>query len=115
GKVSEAEDAASLALAKGTGTANEDQIKESAKKDAIIAAGIALRGMTKDGKFIVKEIGNNKTEAEFAKGVAANAINKVLSTLIIAIRNAVDGGLKEINKVLGEIKQGEGSETKVSE
>ncbi|WP_431306731.1 variable large family protein [Borrelia crocidurae] len=115
GKVSEAEDAASLALAKGTGTANEDQIKESAKKDAIIAAGIALRGMAKDGKFIVKEIGNNKTEAESAKGVAANAINKVLSTLIIAIRNAVDGGLKEINKVLGEIKQGEGSETKVSE
>ncbi|ETZ17136.1 Variable outer membrane protein [Borrelia duttonii CR2A] len=112
GKVSDAEDAASLALAKGTGTANEDQIKESAKKDAIIAAGIALRGMAKDGKFIVKEIGNNKTEAESAKGVAANVINKVLSTLIIAIRNAVDGELKEINKVLGEIKEGKGSEVK---
>ncbi|AFI32007.1 Vlp protein, delta subfamily (plasmid) [Borrelia crocidurae str. Achema] len=114
GKVSEAEDAAALALSKGTANANEDQIKESAKKDAIIAAGIALRGMAKDGKFIVKEIGNNKTEAESAKGVAANAINKVLSTLIIAIRNAVDGELKEINKLLGEIKQGEGTESKAN-
>ncbi|AHH07761.1 Variable outer membrane protein (plasmid) [Borrelia crocidurae DOU] len=60
--------------------------------------------MAKDGKFIVKSNDANKTEAESAKGLAANAINKVLSTLIIAIRNAVDGGLKEINKLLGEIK-----------
>ncbi|AFI31994.1 Vlp protein, delta subfamily (plasmid) [Borrelia crocidurae str. Achema] len=115
GKVSEAEDAAALALAKGTGTANEDQIKDSAKKDAIIAAGIALRAMAKNGKFIVKSNDANKTEAESAKGVAANAINKVLSTLMIAIRNAVDGGLKEINKVLREIKQGEDLEVKSNE
>ncbi|ACH94084.1 variable large family protein [Borrelia duttonii] len=114
GKVSDAEDAAALALAKGTANANanEDQIRESAKKDAIIAAGIALRGMAKDGKFIVKSNDANKTEAESAKGVAANAVNKVLSTLIVSIRNTVDLGLKEINKVLGEIKQGEGSEAK---
>ncbi len=115
GKVSEAEDSAALALAKGTSNANEDQIKDSARKDAIIAAAIALRAMAKDGKFIVKDNGNNKTEAEGAKGAAANAVNKVLSTLTIAIRNTVDEGLKEINKVLVEIKQGEGSEGKTNE
>ncbi|AHH07849.1 Variable outer membrane protein (plasmid) [Borrelia crocidurae DOU] len=115
GKVNEAVDAAALALAKGTNAENEDQIKDSAKKDAIIAAGIALRAMAKDGKFIVKNNAASHTEAEGAKGVAANAVNKVLSTLTIAIRNTVDEGLKEINKVLGEIKQGEGSETKINE
>ncbi|MBW6160993.1 variable large family protein, partial [Pseudomonas aeruginosa] len=55
GKVNEATDAAALALAKGTSTDNEDQLGDSAKKDAIIAAGIALRAMAKDGKFIVKD------------------------------------------------------------
>ncbi|AHH07086.1 Variable outer membrane protein (plasmid) [Borrelia crocidurae DOU] len=38
----------------------------------------------------------------------------MLSTLMITIRNKVDEGLKEINKVLGEIKQGEGSESKAN-
>ncbi|ETZ17532.1 Variable outer membrane protein [Borrelia duttonii CR2A] len=38
-----------------------------------------------------------------------------MSTLIIAIRNTVYEGLKEINKVLGEIKQGEGSVAKINE
>ncbi|AFI31992.1 Borrelia lipoprotein-containing protein (plasmid) [Borrelia crocidurae str. Achema] len=114
GAVKDARDAAALALAKDTSTANDDKLTTAeSKKDAVIAAGVALRGMAKDGKFIVKSNDSNKTEAESAKGVAANAINKVLSTLIIAIRDAVDGGLKEINKLLGEIKQGEGSEAKV--
>ncbi len=45
-------------------------------------------------------------------GTIASAVNKVLSTLVIAIRNRVDLGLKGINKVLGEIKEGEGSEVK---
>ncbi|WP_051373829.1 variable large family protein [Borrelia hispanica] len=112
GKVSDAKDAVALALAKGTATENEEKLGDAIKKDSIIAAGIALRAMAKDGKFIVKDIGDNKTEAESAKGAAANAVNKVLSTLIIAVRNRVDEGLKEINKVLGEIKQGEISEVK---
>ncbi|AHH04491.1 Variable outer membrane protein (plasmid) [Borrelia nietonii YOR] len=55
GKINEASDAAALALAKGTSADNEDQIKDSARKDAIIAAGIALRAMAKDDKFIVKD------------------------------------------------------------
>ncbi|MBW6187156.1 variable large family protein, partial [Pseudomonas aeruginosa] len=71
GKVNEATDASSLALAKGTSTDNEDQLGDSAKKDAIIAAGISLRAMAKDGKFVVKDTAENKTEAYSSKGVAA--------------------------------------------
>nr|WP_269516805.1 variable large family protein [Borrelia recurrentis] len=70
GKVNEAEDVAALALAKGTNIDNDDQIKDSARKDAIIAAGIALRAMAKDGKFVVKDTADKKTEAVVAKGVA---------------------------------------------
>ncbi len=105
GKVKDATDAAALALAKGTSTDNDDQLGDSAKKDAIIAAAIALRAMAKDGKFIVKDNSANKTEAEGANGAAASAVNKILSTLIIAIRNTVDSGLQEINSVLVTVKQ----------
>ncbi|ETZ17640.1 Variable outer membrane protein [Borrelia duttonii CR2A] len=83
---------------------------DSVKKDAVIAGGIALRGMAKEGKFAAKN-GDDGKHANAINGAVASAVNKVLSTLIIAIRNKVDEGLKEINKVLGEIKQGEGSES----
>ncbi|QBK63744.1 hypothetical protein EZU68_04855 (plasmid) [Borrelia miyamotoi] len=110
GKVKEVKDAAGLALAKGTGTADDDKLTTAeSKKDAIIAAGIALRAMAKDGKFIVKDTAANKTEADAAKGVAASAVGKTLSTLIIAIRNTVDSGLKKINEVLATVKQGDKS------
>lgn len=115
GKVKDAKDAAGLALAKGTGDENDAKLGASIQKDAIIAAGIALRAMAKEGKFIVKDTGDNKTEAEGAKGVAANAVGKVLNTLTIAIRNTVDEGLKEINKVLGNLGQGESSSNKPAE
>ncbi|ACH94085.1 vlp protein, delta subfamily (plasmid) [Borrelia duttonii Ly] len=105
--INAATDAAEIAVAKAVD--NKKEIKEGAKKDAVIAAGIALRGMAKDGKFAAK----NDDKAYYAiNGVVASAVNKVLSTLVIAIRNRVDEGLKEINKVLGEIKQGEISEAK---
>ncbi|ANF34604.1 Variable large protein 15/16 (plasmid) [Borrelia turicatae] len=106
GKVSEATDAAALALAKGTGTADDEKLTTAeSKKDAVIAAGIALRAMAKDGKFIVKDIAEKKTEADAAKGVAASAVGKTLSTLIIAIRNTVDTGLKSISEALSAVKQ----------
>ncbi|WP_160164790.1 variable large family protein [Borrelia persica] len=38
-------------------------------------------------------------------GAVASAVNKTLSTLIIAIRNTVDSGLKTINNVLVTVKQ----------
>ncbi|WP_330730430.1 variable large family protein [Borrelia turicatae] len=105
GAVKDATDAAALALAKGTNTENDDQLGDAVKKDAVIAAGIVLRAMAKDGKFIVKDTGDNKTEDDAAKGVAASAVNKTLSTLIIAIRNTVDTGLKSINAALATVKQ----------
>ncbi|ACH95184.1 variable large family protein (plasmid) [Borrelia recurrentis] len=109
--IEKATDAAEIAVAKAVN--DKKEIKEvTAKKDAVIAGGIALRGMAKDGKFAVK---NEDKSANAVNGAVASAVNKVLSTLTIAIRNTVDLGLKEINKVLGEIKQGEGAVAKVNE
>ncbi|ACH94134.1 variable large family protein [Borrelia duttonii] len=108
--IEKATDAAEIAIAPAV--ANKKEIKEAtAKKDAVIAAGIALRGMAKDGKFAAK----NEDKSENAvNGTVASAVNKVLSTLVIAIRNTVNEGLKGINEVLGEIKQGEGTEAKAN-
>ncbi|WP_434757410.1 variable large family protein [Borrelia puertoricensis] len=104
GKASEAKDAAGLAMANGDSTETTD-LNAAAKKDAVISAAIALRAMAKDGKFIVKDNAANKTEAEAAKGIAAIVVGKTLSTLIIAIRNTVDSGLKTINAALATVTQ----------
>ncbi|AFI31664.1 VmpB protein (plasmid) [Borrelia crocidurae str. Achema] len=111
-KIGEAKNTAEIAASKKED--NKEFGVDSVKKDAVIAGGIALRGMAKEGKFAAKN-GDDGKHANAINGAVASAVNKVLSTLVIAIRNKVDEGLKEINKVLGEIKQGEGSETKVSE
>ncbi|WP_038359476.1 variable large family protein [Borrelia hispanica] len=109
--IEKAVDAAEIAIA----IAKDDkkEIKDPAKKDAVIAAGIALRAMAKDGKFAAKK--DEEKAANAVNGAVSSAVNKVLSTLTIAIRNAVDEGLKGISEILGEIKQGEGSKAKVSE
>ncbi|WP_051480244.1 variable large family protein [Borrelia crocidurae] len=106
--IEKAGDAAEIAIAVN---AKKEIKEEAAKKDAVIAGGIALRGMGKGGKFAVN---NDAKDANAVNGAVASAVNKVLSTLVIAIRNRVDEGLKEINKVLGEIKQGEGVGAKVN-
>ncbi|AOW96330.1 variable large family protein [Borrelia miyamotoi] len=95
-----ATDAAEIAIAKAVN--DKKEIKESAKKDAVIAAGIALRAMAKDGKFATKD---EEKSARAVNGVAASAVGKTLSTLIIAIRNTVDSGLKTINASLATVKQ----------
>ncbi|WP_143705896.1 variable large family protein [Borrelia duttonii] len=107
--IEKAIDAAEIAVAKAVD--DKKEIKEGANKDAVIAAGIALRAMAKDGKFAAK---NEEKAANAVNGTVASAVNKVLSTLVIAIRNRVDEGLKGISEVLGEIKQGEGSEAKAN-
>ncbi|WP_025401500.1 variable large family protein [Borrelia crocidurae] len=109
--IEKATDAAEIAVVPSVD--DKKEIKEdTAKKDAIIAAGIALRGMAKEGKFAAKK--DEDKSAHAVNGAVSSAVNKVLSTLVIAIRNTVDKELKEINDVLGEIKQGEGVEAKVS-
>ncbi|AHH06929.1 Variable outer membrane protein (plasmid) [Borrelia crocidurae DOU] len=108
-ELDQAADAASIAVAKKDAAADF----QNERKDAVLAAGIALRAMAKNGKFVAKK---DEDKSAFAiNGAVASAVNKVLSTLVIAIRNKVDLGLKEINKVLGEIKQGEGSVAKINE
>ncbi|UPA19279.1 variable large family protein [Borrelia puertoricensis] len=96
-----ATDAASIAAAKKED--NKKEIKDSAKKDAIIAVGITLRAMAKSGKFAAKS--NEEKSAHAVNGVAANAVGKTLSTLIIAIRNTVDSGLRSISDALATVTQ----------
>ncbi|AHH05901.1 variable large family protein (plasmid) [Borrelia miyamotoi] len=99
--IEEASNAAEIAAVKKED--NKKEIKNAgAKKDAVIAGGIALRAMAKDGKFAAK---NEDKSADSVNGVAASAVGKTLSTLIIAIRNTVDSGLKTINAALATVKQ----------
>ncbi|ASJ27674.1 hypothetical protein BT0_E18 (plasmid) [Borrelia turicatae 91E135] len=57
--------------------------------------------VAKNGKFAA----NAEKDANAVNGVAANAIGKTLSTLIIAIRNTVDSGLKTISDALATVTQ----------
>ncbi|AHH07833.1 Variable outer membrane protein (plasmid) [Borrelia crocidurae DOU] len=91
--IDQAKNAAGIASAKKED--NKD-LSDSVKKDSIIAAGIALRAMSKSGKFAAKA---EEKAANAVNGAVASAVNKVLSTLVMGIRNRVDLGLKEINKV----------------
>ncbi|ASJ27655.1 variable large family protein [Borrelia turicatae] len=92
--------AAEIAIAK-----NDSATKtlDAAQKDAVIAAGIALRAMAKDGKFAAKQ--NEEKSAHAVNGAVASSVGKTLSTLIIAIRNTVDTGLKTISDALATVTQ----------
>ncbi|UPA11651.1 variable large family protein (plasmid) [Borrelia parkeri] len=99
--IEKATDAAEIAIAPAV--AGKQEIKEvSAKKDVVIAAGIALRAMAKGGKFAAKA---EEKSAHAVNGAAASAVGKTLSTLIIAIRNTVDSGLKTISDALATVNQ----------
>ncbi|WP_038363871.1 variable large family protein [Borrelia persica] len=100
-KIETAQSAADIAAAGSEDNKNFN----AAKKDAVIAAGIALRAMAKEGKFAIKNNDANSKTVNAVNGAVASAVNKALSTLIIAIRNTVDNGLKEINEVLAKVKQ----------
>ncbi|AOW96277.1 variable large family protein [Borrelia miyamotoi] len=96
-EIDKAKNAAEIATAK-----NDSATKETKQKDAVIAAGIALRAMAKGGKFAAK---NEDKSAPAVNGIAASSIGKTLSTLIIEIRNTIDSGLKTINAALAIVKQ----------
>ncbi|UPA11408.1 variable large family protein (plasmid) [Borrelia parkeri] len=99
--IEKAEDAAEIAIAPAVN--DKKEIKEgSAKKDVVIAAGITLRAMAKGGKFAAKD---EEKSAHAVNGAAASAVGKTLSTLIIAIRNTVDSGLKTISDALATVNQ----------
>ncbi len=61
--------------------------------------------MAKDGKFAAKQDDSHFKDANAINGAVASAVNKTLSTLIIAIRNTVDSGLKTISNILKTVKQ----------
>ncbi|ATQ15520.2 variable large family protein (plasmid) [Borrelia miyamotoi] len=83
-------DAAKLATSQNAG---------AAPKDATIAGGIALRVMSKDGKFAGPSAAADDAVTA-VKGVAVSAVTKALDTLTIAIRNTIDLGLKEVKEAM---------------
>ncbi|AFI32072.1 Vlp protein, gamma subfamily (plasmid) [Borrelia crocidurae str. Achema] len=67
-------------------------------KDAVIAGGIALRAMSKEGKFAN---GNNADDVSaMIKGAAVSAVTKALDTLTIAIRKTMDLGLRNVKEAM---------------
>ncbi|AHH11619.1 variable large family protein (plasmid) [Borrelia coriaceae] len=98
--IEKAKNAAEIAAAK----VEQSKSLNTVKKDAVIAAGIALKAMAKGGKFTIKDSGADNA-ASTINGAVASAVNKTLSTLIIAIRNTVDSGLKSINEALATVKR----------
>ncbi|AHH07844.1 Variable outer membrane protein (plasmid) [Borrelia crocidurae DOU] len=99
-KIEEAKNVAEIAAAKKD---DDKEFGDTLKdKDAVIAGGIALRAMAKNGRFAAK---NDDKSENAVKGVTSSAVGKMLSALIIAIRNTFDSGLKKINETLATIKQ----------
>ncbi|AFI31951.1 variable large family protein [Borrelia crocidurae] len=70
------------------------------KKDAVVAGGIVLRAISKNGKFAGPSGGADNDYAIAAKGAAVSAVTKALDTLTIAIRKTIDLRLKEVKKVM---------------
>ncbi|AHH07920.1 Variable outer membrane protein (plasmid) [Borrelia crocidurae DOU] len=70
----------------------------TAPKDATIAGGIVLRAIAKDGKFAGP---NNVDDAKkVVEGAAVSSVTKALDTLTVAIRKAIDEGLKGIKEAM---------------
>ncbi|BCR21450.1 variable large family protein [Borrelia sp. HM] len=67
------------------------------KKDAVIAGGIALRAMAKNGKFAN---GSSQDISAAVKGVAVSAVTKALNALTIAIRKTIDDELKKVKEAM---------------
>ncbi|WP_040132190.1 variable large family protein [Borrelia crocidurae] len=69
-----------------------------AKRDAVLAGGIALRAMAKNGKFA-----NGDDDADVSntiKGVAVSAVIKALDTLTIGMRKTIDTGLESVKEAM---------------
>ncbi|ACH94260.1 variable large family protein [Borrelia duttonii] len=73
-----------------------------AKTNADFAAAVALKAMSKDGKFAVKDNDSNSEDANKIKNAAAEAVNKLLDTLGLIIRRTVR---MEIGKVDSKVNK----------
>ncbi|AHH07886.1 hypothetical protein BCD_1820 (plasmid) [Borrelia crocidurae DOU] len=94
------------AMIKDDGNASKLAVNNAAQvagvaspKDAELAGGIALRAMAKGGQFAnATAVDADYTAA--VKGVATSSVTKVLDTLTIAIRRAMDLGLKNVREAI---------------
>ncbi|WP_241766298.1 variable large family protein [Borrelia crocidurae] len=68
-------------------------------KDGTIAGAIALRAMSKGGKFANDNDGTAEVTTA-VKGAAVSAVTKALDTLTIAIRRTIDKGLKKVKEAM---------------
>ncbi|AHH05648.1 Variable outer membrane protein (plasmid) [Borrelia miyamotoi FR64b] len=85
-------------IVKNGANAAADADKAKAK-DGTIAGAIALRAMTKDGKFANDNAGTAEI-ATAVKGVAVSAVTKALDKLTIVIRKTIDlWALRKLKKL----------------
>ncbi|UPA15695.1 variable large family protein [Borrelia turicatae] len=80
-----------------TGTTNDDK-GASAQSNADLAAAVALKAMTRDGKFTNYKDPNNNNDIVKVQEAAARAVNKVLGVLNVII-------VKTLQSELGKIKK----------
>ncbi|WP_247032791.1 variable large family protein [Borrelia venezuelensis] len=76
-----------------------------AATNANLAAALALKAMTKTGKFTAKH--DDATEVAIVKAVAVSAVNKVLGVLDFIIRKTVSSNLDKIREAVKGIKYSE--------
>nr|WP_235048141.1 variable large family protein [Borrelia persica] len=79
--------------------ANAGAANNGAKTNADLVAAVALKAMTKGGKFSA-----NNADTETVKAAAASAVNKVLGILDVIIRKTVANNLDKVREAFKEIQ-----------
>ncbi|WP_330730469.1 variable large family protein [Borrelia turicatae] len=85
-----------------TGTNANDANGAGAKTNADLAAAVALKAITKDGKFSAAA-----GDVEVVKAAAVSAVNKVLGILDVIIKKTVGSNLNKIREAVKGIKYSE--------
>ncbi|ASJ27778.1 VlpB-type protein (plasmid) [Borrelia turicatae 91E135] len=85
-----------------TGTNANDANGAGAKTNADLAAAVALKAITKDGKFSAAA-----GDVEVVKAAAVSAVNKVLGILDFIIRKTVGSNLNKIREAVKGIQYSE--------
>nr|WP_235048024.1 variable large family protein [Borrelia hispanica] len=105
GNASDNDSAGELATANAAGNNGA-----AAKTNADLVAAVALKAMTKTGKF--SAVAN---EEGAVKAAAVSAVNKVLGILDVIIRKTVKSNLDKIREAVKRIKYSESSGTEASQ
>ncbi|UPA15691.1 variable large family protein (plasmid) [Borrelia turicatae] len=86
-----------------TGSVNAANDNGTAATNADLAAAVALKAMTKGGKFTQP----HANDAEAVKAAAVSAVNKVLGILDVIIRKTVSSNLNKIREAVKGIQYSE--------